>query len=265
MQALWEPARPGRKNPCKDDRRAVEVAVARSRLVQGLTSSEISRLVATAVLREVRCGDCVLSAMEKADSAIVVLSGTFAIKTPGGEEVQRVGAGSTVGDISMLLHDIRHIVVTCMSFDGKCLRICRKDYQTCLGLRYTTFMQALMLTVERGLAVTCPYVDGATKGGGDEDEEVLSDDEEGPEDLGLSPQMLAIFRYIKQRRSKLAALGLDCMSVPSWEEVSKFWNKVPQPQRLRLYFAVKALAQSAWSNGYCPHYDMPADALDDRC
>ena len=269
LLALWEPASPERKNLRKDDLRAAEVAVARSRLVQGLTSSEISRLVATAVLLEARCGDTVLSAMEKAEAAIVVLSGTFAITTPDGLEVQRVGPESTVGDFSMLLLDIRYIVVTCVSVDGKCLRICRKDYQTCLGSRYTTFMQALMLTVERGLVVTCPYVDGslmeATQGEGEEDEAALSDDEEGPEDLGLSPQTLAIFRYIKQRRSKLAALGVDCMSMPSWEEVSKFWNKVPEAQRRRMYFAVKALAKSAWSNGYCPHYDMPADALDDRC
>lgn len=270
LLALWEPASPERKNLRKDDLRAAEVAVARSRLVQGLTSSEISRLVATAVLLEARCGDSVLSAMEKADAAIVVLSGTFAITTPDGLEVQRVGPESTVGDFSMLLLDIRYIVVTCVSVDGKCLRICRKDYQTCLGPRYTTFMQALMLTVERGLVrVTCPYVDGslmeATQGEGEEDEAALSDDEEGPEDLGLSPQTLAIFRYIKQRRSKLAALGVDCMSMPSWEEVSKFWNKVPEVKRRRMYFTVKALAKSAWSNGYCPHYDMPADALDDRC
>jgi hypothetical protein len=268
--ALWGPVSPERKTPRRDELRAAEAAVARSRLVQGLTPSEIARLVAQAALLEARCGQCVLSAMEKADDALVVLAGTFAVATPGGAELQRVGPESTVGDISMLMHDIRHITVTCVSADGKCLRIGRRDYQACLGLRYTTFMTALMLTLERGLAVTCPYVNGppASPTGAQEDEEDEEegdgDDEEGPEDLGLGPQTLAISRYIRQRRVKLAKLGVDCMSVPDWEEVCKFWHKVPERERVRLYFEVKALAQGAWSNGYCPHFDMPADALDER-
>ena len=159
----------------------------------------------------------------------------------------------------MLLGDVRHMHVKCASEYGACLVLELDAYKKCLGLQYGAFMCALTLGLDRGLSVTCPYLDGtqafAAAGEDEEDDE----EEEADEPEGLNLQNIAISKYLKRRLAINAKYGLLCNRVPAWEAVSRMWATLSEQKRINLYFNVKALALGASSGGFCPHFEIPPD------
>ena len=248
--------------------RLAQESLAKSPLAGDMTVTELAKLAASARIWRVTRDEVVLSAMEKADRAVVLIAGSFAVRSvPSGHEAIRVGPGNTVGELSMFCEDVRQFTLQCVSEDGVCVLVTIGDYQAALNTRYATFRKKMDMRCTRMSAITCPYIDpgrgpahvpNSDDGdeGGDEDDE----------DIPLTPQMAQVQKYLRRRRRLLsqlcAQLGGSYSSVPPWEEANKMWPKVHEPEKVRLYHAIKALAVGDWSGGFCPHFSAPFDCDD---
>ncbi len=91
--------------------------LARVALFAELGPVELDRLAADCDVRRLAKGDVLWHAGDAGDELLVVVDGELAVwgeGDPGGELVARLGAGECVGELALLLDEVRSATVTCL-------------------------------------------------------------------------------------------------------------------------------------------------------